>query len=197
MSKVADLGDRILSFQVDLGLANPRSYRTGLSDAELRQYPMLLDDRRARNELDDLFAWRNGTLTGDIPMGNLWIIPGYYLLSASESLAEQMYLSRNLPDWSDSWYPILTNGSATRYFCDLQSMSAYSLPVLYYDPECSPVAMIYDGIESMFATILECYARRAFFVGQGGFLDSDFRQEVEISKRLNPASSYWNRKDLF
>ena len=197
MSRIGDYADRILSMQANLGLESQNHYGSPLSDVELRESPLLLDIP-SPSEIHQLFAWRNGASDKDVPMGQLWIKPGYYLVSVDESLFENRYCSDHLTGWSRSWYPLLTNGAAGRHFFDRVKIANGRAPIFNYEPEAAPVTgQIYDSVESMFKTILECYAQHAYFIAPDGLLATNFRREVEISRGLNPNSDYWWREDLF
>jgi hypothetical protein len=133
-----------------------------------------------------------------MPMNDLWFIPGFYFLSAQESDSENRYCVTHLSDWLPSWFVLLSNGSADRYFYDVKKLSMGKLPIFYYEPEESPLTgQIYDSIEVMFATVLKCYEESAYFVNEDGRLDADWPRKVEIARKLNPASDYWLRGDLY
>jgi hypothetical protein len=196
MSSLSDLGEEILQAQSSLGLGNPRYYRHGLTDAELRGCPLLMK-LPSGSELRELFRWRNGMKSQGIPIGELWIQPGFHLMSVEESIRDNHYASLRLGDWWPSWYPILTDAGGSRRFCDTRLTSKGQVPVYYYAPDSALVSgRIYDSIQSMFATILECYRSGAYFVAPDGFVDTQFSYEIEISRGLNPSSDYWLRTDL-
>lgn len=196
MSNISELGNRILAVQSELGLENPKFYRTGMADLELNNLELFMD-LPPKSELRDFFAWRNGCLIEGVPMSKLWLKPGFYPFSASESVLSNRYCSDNLPDWSRSWYPLLSDGAAGMCFCDIKRISDGRLPVFDYDPESNQVInQIYDNIETMFTTVLECYERRIYFL-KDGLLSADFPREVDLSVRLNPKSELWSHNDLF
>ncbi len=196
MNRIAQLGNQILQIQSDLRLANPKNLNPGMTDEELVACPLFADIPIA-SELHDLFGWRNGCVP-NVAMGQVWFIPGHYLTSAQDAVQSNLYMTTNIPEWKATWFPLMESGSSDFYFFDKAKMSNYRLPVFYSDPEFSPsLWQIYDNLESMFATILECYAVGAYFVTDDGRLRSDARRETNISKRLNPKSDHWQRKDLY
>jgi hypothetical protein len=197
VNRIAELGDRILRFQADVGMENPRHYNPGLSQSELAESP-LLQEVPFPSELHELYGWKNGVLSGtQIPMGCLWLIPGFFMYSLQNALSWNQDLASGTPDWKPSWYPLLSRCSSDYYFFDRMQIVNGRVPILYYDPEFSPgLWQIYDNLESMFTTIWECYQHGGYFVNAEGYLDSDARKEAEISKQLNPNSDHWLRKDL-
>ncbi len=197
MSRVSEIGDAVLAAQRRLGLQNPRYQVMGMTPTEIER-SSLFRDLPPRSELHDLYEWRNGTSREGIPIGKLWIRPGFYLLSANEAVVENAYARNKLDDWRDSWYPILSNGAGSRYFCDVCKFTGSQVPLFYFDPESTPEwGKIYDSIELMLSALAACYEKDIYFIGQDGRLCTDFPREVEASRRLNPNSDYWRRGDLF
>jgi len=195
MSRIAQLGDEIPGMQRRLGLPNPENLNRGLNAEELSACP-LLKGVSFGSELHDLLAWRDGSKE-DIPMGKLWFVPGHYLYSAKESVMSNRYMANNIPDWRTTWFPIMPSGSSDFHFFDRARIAEGRAPIFYSDPEFSPgLWQIYDNFETMFRSILECYAEAAYFL-RDGFLHSDARRETAICSRLNPASDHWRRTDLF
>lgn len=196
MNRIAQLGNEILKVQRQLGLPNADNFNPGLTDEELLTC-QLFKEVPPPSELHDLYRWRNGSSKPDVPMGQLWIIPGHYLLSADESDSYNRCLAGQ-PDWTATWFPIMSSGSADVHLIDKARITRGTVPVFYNDPEFSPgMWQIYDSLEAMLTSILECYQEGAYFVNYEGFLDSDARREAAICKRLNPGSDHWRRTDLY
>jgi hypothetical protein len=196
MNSIAILGDQILQIQSGLGLSNPKNLNPGMTNVELAACPLFAGIPTA-SELHDLFGWRNGCVP-NVPMGKLWFIPGHYLSSAQEAVQSNHYMVKNILDWKSTWFPVMEGSSPGFYLFDKAKISNGRIPVFYNDPEFSPgMWRIYDDLECMFRTILECYEEGAYFVGESGYLSSDARRETNISKRLNPKSDHWLRNDLY
>src|ERR1700677_2593714 len=200
MNRIADLGDRILEVQRDLGLKNPDFFSPGINPDKLgsmKEFSMSGFD----SELFSLFAWKNGaTLDPSVPMKDLWLVPGFYLLPFSKAIEINKYLSKNIEDYSRFYYPLTSSGSSNHHFVDLSRKGAASgkVSVFYYDPEGDMIVnQIYDDIEAMFSAILECYMQNAFYVGLEGYLKKNAQREAMISREYNPKSEYWRRDDLF
>src|SRR4051794_12560444 len=96
MSAISELGSQICAAQAAMGLDNPRHYNPGLGERQ-RSSTRLLTETFHGTELVDLFAWRNGvTLDLNIAMTHLWIIPGFFLLSAESVEEEHRYFFENI-----------------------------------------------------------------------------------------------------
>jgi hypothetical protein len=170
-----------------------------MSDHALTQCP-LFADMPGHSEVHDLFRWKNGIHDdSQVPMGQLWFIPGHYLVSAQEAFSLNKYMAEHpLSSWAPTWFPLLKSGSADFHFFDKAHLIKDRVPVFYSDTEFPPgLWQIYDSIESMFRTIFECYSEGVYFLSADGWLDCDARREAAISKQLNPDSEHWCRTDLF
>src|SRR5688572_770175 len=97
---IATCCDSILSLNARLGRDFARLLVEGLPRAQIlasaRKAGLVLPD-----EVVDLFAWRNGHRDGH-SMGNLWLLPGYYLLGLEEALGHRAAVRGHVPD---SWLP--------------------------------------------------------------------------------------------
>ena len=198
MDRITELGNGILRFQTELGLENPGHYNPGLSEPELVKSP-LLQDVPFPSELHQLYGWRNGVIADtQIPMGCLWLIPGFFMFSLQNALAWNESLTSADRHWKPSWFPLLSSGSSDYYFFDKTHIVGRRVPIFYYDPEFLPgVWQIYDNIELMFITIWDCHRNGVYFVDDEGHLGCHYREEAEISKGLNPNSDHWLRDDLY
>jgi len=199
MSPIAEAGNRILAALRELGLPNGDNLQPGLSLEAFNSIPQFSSLGRG-SELEQLFTWRNGTTTSrTIPMRDLWIVPGFYLLPAGDSVTLSRYCYENfVPKWPRSWYPLSSSGSADCHFVDIDKAWQGCMPVLYYDPEIEPtVAQIYDSIERMFWTILACYQEGALFLDSERCLAEDVEARAGIARKYNPNSGYWRLDNLY
>ena len=58
-------------------------------------------------ELSSIFEWRNGTRSNhNLTLGEVWIIPGYYLLPL-ESCIEIRNINLRVGHWNPQWLPFL------------------------------------------------------------------------------------------
>src|SRR6266705_3675949 len=161
MNRISQLGDQILQIQTDLGLSNPKNLNPGMTDKELAASPLFADISFA-SELHSLFGWRNGCVP-NVPMRQLWFVPGHCLTSAQDAAQSNHYQTNNIPGWRATWFPLMESGSSDFYFFDKAKITNGQFPVFYSDPEFSTgLWQIYDDLESMFSTILECYAEGAY-----------------------------------
>ena len=197
VQRITELGNAILQQIRDLGLENADNFNPGLSSTQIAGNSMFAKFA-SPSEFEALYMWRDGSAGGSTPMGSLWLIPGHYMLCASEAADENQMFCGSTPGWSKNWYSFLSDGSSTRHFCDVSKSINSRQSVYCFDPEFFPsVAKKYDSIESMLRTVAECYKSRAYFTDIERVLTSESRLEAEIAARLNPTSDYWQRPDLF
>jgi hypothetical protein len=197
MNRINELGAAILEAQARLGLSNPIHTNNGIPVSAMTSYDFLHSVFR-ETELPRLFAWRNGvTNDGTVPMSELWICPGFFLLSASEVEAEHEYYAAHIEVWKPDWYPLLADGTADRLFVDSRRTQSGLLPVFYaFWSSARHLGQIYDSVELMLETFLRCYESGTYHRDPSGMLCTLFSQEVETARILNPNSDYWKRKDL-
>lgn len=53
------------------------------------------------------------------------------------------------------------------------------------------VTPIFDSLESLFISVLECHEKKAFYFNEKGGLQFDSRLKIPIMKKNNPNSDYW------
>ena len=197
MSKIAGLGTRLIRLQTKLGLPAPAYYNEG-QKRDCLSFHAMFYGLSVSSTLHDLYAWKNGMNDTGSPMSNLWITPGFYLLSVEASERENLYARKAMEDWKEEWYSVLTNGGGCRYFVDRGKVVENEAPVFLYDPYRDPVfEQVYDGIERMLFTFVTCYEEGVYYVSGSGDLKTHFEREVKVSEAINPQSQYWRRKDLF
>ena len=183
MNKIEALGNELFQAQAALGLDTTKHQHPGLSEDKIKANPLFLK-LPPDSEIHDLYRWRNGG-NNSVAMGLLWLTPHHYFMSAEESAMSNKYCSSNLEDWSSNWFPIFENGWAKMWFVDVEKHLNGKLPVFDSDSENTPeIGQIYDSIQSMFETFLECYKQNIYHIAPGRKrLQSDFRREVEIAKK--------------
>ncbi|NOS71105.1 MAG: hypothetical protein HOP33_14385 [Verrucomicrobia bacterium] len=197
MNVISELGNQILEIVSNWGLPNGSHFQQGLNEQQLATHSRFYSHFHA-TELEHLFSWRNGfDRNSAASMANLWLVPDWLLLSLEDVELERDYYAKHIHDWREEWYPLLSNGTADRLFIDQSRITKFQVSVSYAFWESpQPIGQIYDNIEAMLRTYLVCYQRRAFYVDSDGCLNRHFRQEVAISRELNPKSDYWRREDL-
>jgi hypothetical protein len=184
---IATCCDSILSLNARLGRDFARLLVEGLPRAQIltsaRQAGLLLPD-----EVVDLFAWRNGHRDGH-SMGNMWLLPGYYLLGLEEALGHRAAGRGHVPD---SWLPLLSDGGAGAFVVECAGPRAGA--VLHHDPQDVESGMLaFPGLGGLLAAVEEALSSGAFSIGEGGFLDQDDTRWYPIAARHAAGAPFWQR----
>jgi hypothetical protein len=124
-------------------------------------------------------VWGKGDVAEDV-----WLKPGYYPLSLED--AESDYTD-NAGRFKDTWLPIMTDGGGDFLVVDCADEAC---PVLLCAGD-DEIDRVYDSLDSMVETFIECIAQGVFFIDDDGNFDTDDDNEARISLKLNPKSKYW------
>ncbi len=137
------------------------------------------------------YQWKGGT---NVPAGtnldDVQFFPGFYWLSWDDAMAN-LSTFRKDRRWNPSWLPVFANGGGDFYAVNCEGGSESLCSVVGFILDQPEQEVEYQTLGSMFATILECYRRGAFFVDSRGFLEMDDRLHAEIARAHNPKVALW------
>ena len=138
-----------------------------------------------------LYGWHNGTSL-DLPIFTL----GFFV--SIERMAEiYNYMAGEDEFWKLSMVPIFESRAGEFYLIDCDERSEKYGTILKYYPgsvDFKVIIDIYDSLESLFKTILECFQQEAYSYEPDPFLlVLDFQLSFKIAIRNNPKSTYWNQ----
>jgi hypothetical protein len=153
------------------------------AELSLRHLPLL-------QEHATLYGWRNGTdaTTGAV-LGDLWLVPGFYLLSLGDALAN--YDALTVSDrWDAAWFPILADGGGDFLALQLPSDNASGGYVCRFRNEYEEHPVEHRSLSDMFATFLAAYDR-GIFVDVDGRLEMDSGAYALLAAGMNPDVDYW------
>lgn len=144
-------------------------------------------------ELVALYSAMNGTRarTGDV-LDDLHFFPGFYLLSLEDAATEYRRMRRSR-QWKPSWFPVFANDAGDYYAVPCgREASQGVIGFIRGEPEQE---VEYVSLDAMLRTIVECFAKGAFFVKGKGF-EIDDEKHSRIAKRLNPGLAVWEEQEL-
>lgn len=149
---------------------------------------------KPRAELITLYSLINGTEgIQDNLLGHMYFYPGGILLFLADAVRLYKEECIDAESWTEGFYPILTSGGGD--FLLINGLDETD-PFIYYsapsDYRFDGMTTIYDSLESLFCSILQCYKEGAYQLGstvEDMKLDGD--KEKEVCSELNPASKYW------
>lgn len=143
-------------------------------------------------ELIELYQWKNGTKLGKGLLGTYSFFPASIFMDLEHAI--NFYHLRAGKDeyWTELMFPIFGSGG-DYYLIDLNQNSPTFNMIYYYSPssiDFDTTITFYDSLLTCFETIYKCYREKAFYISNSG-LYSDGEKEVEIAKKLNPKSEFW------
>lgn len=170
--------------------------KPGISTAQIQKESQKLG-LPFSDQLSQMYNWKNGVEIEEKSLGIYYLfrLGIYYDLEKATCL----YLGLNDTDvyWKKSMFPLFGSGGGEFFLIDLDvNSNTYESIILYYpgNPDFEVTIMIYDSLESLIRTIIECYEKKAYSVIEEKFkhLKIDSKLEKEIAMRNNPKSPYWN-----
>lgn len=149
------------------------------------------------SDLIDLYSWKKG-LKGELALD---ISFDYRMFSFGSPIfykdTSNLYILDESTDglFTGKYLPFVFHGILEDpILIDLSKRSKTRGSIYYFCPNvtlsATPV-QIYDSLQSMIESIIECYQKEAYIIDEAGLLDvNDLEQE--ITRKLNPKSDYWN-----
>ena len=138
----------------------------------------------------ELWQWHNGTGgAADVKLGELWLVPGFYLLSVEEAAAD-FDAFRDDPRWRPSWLPVLANGGGD-FLAVVSLGTSEHGAVHHFRIDQAEHPLEYLSVERMLATFGAAFARGAFFVDHDGWLEENHETYASIAAELNPEVRWW------
>jgi hypothetical protein len=171
----------------------------GLQDAYVRMSLLrsdLFDDR-----LISLYTWKNGNRPDleDTAIERLELFPEAIMLSLDDAIAvNKLYVQQDYMPWQKDTFPLFTNGGGDYLVLDTNTVSGTKGMILSYAPsaiELEEFVPIYDSMELLFVSVIECIRLEAYKYRSDGTIDIDFDLRQKICGQLNPNSGYWKGEE--
>jgi hypothetical protein len=151
-------------------------------------------------EVYSLYNWHNGIAHSEkLTLSQMWIFPMGMFVPIEDSVDRYHYHAGKDGFWQESMFMLFESGGGEMYLIDCDEKSAtyrqifkHDYGAIYYDV----IITIYDSLESLFASIVECFEQKAYYFDpSSGSLEADDKLEKEIMKKNNPNSKYWKMHD--
>ncbi|WPV65824.1 SMI1/KNR4 family protein [Chitinophaga sp. LS1] len=141
-----------------------------------------------------LYGWRNGVLDMDNRViGQMELFARAIMLPLENAIEHYDYAITN-DMWKEKLFPIFTSGGGDFLLFDANEQNQTVGQILTYSPSVTlseePVS-IYDDMNTMFETVIECYRQGAYRFDESGFIEVDYQIEQQLSQSKNPNSEYW------
>lgn len=198
--KLRNMKNKILNLEKILKIKENRVLDCLLEPERLEDLIDLLNQYKIPllQELLDLFMWKNG-----IDSALLFSEEGYKFELTSfgnffelRGLLSHHFLeikTKNIP-YDNKYFAIFFTASGDRILVDIDSKSNTYSRLFIYAPSVTlsyEPMQIFDSLELMLDTIIECYEKGAYSV-LDGILNVDYDLESSIAKRININSEFWN-----
>ena len=171
MSNISQLCDEILRQNSQMNRHVDTVLRPGLSNTEVQTKASALPFK-VPTSVQELYGWRDGTTEGSQSLGDMWLLPGYYLLSLEKAIETYHGLLQTLQVWGADCLPLLSSGSGDYYGIRCQQGDDADGPMFEYlggDPEPQ---LMFSSLEAMLQTCARCFASGIFFL-ENGVLEID------------------------
>jgi cell wall assembly regulator SMI1 len=158
-------------------------------EADLVRHELALNGLPTSSELEALYAWHDGTdASSGALLGQMWIIPGFYLLSLQEAAFDYATLKQD-PRWKPPWFPVLADGGGDFYFIDF---SADTTPVIRrYRFEEAEHPIEYESLASMIDTMAAAFETRAIEVDETEYVNVNHEAFTALAADMNPNVPWW------
>lgn len=141
-------------------------------------------------EAVELFSWHDGTETRGTRIGEIAMIPGFYLLSSTDSVENyRAFLSDER--WLPGWVPLLANGGGDFYVLDSAGRPG-AAPIRHFRIDEGEHPIEFGSVTRFFETISAAFKRELFFVDEDGSLEMDDLVFAELARQMNPGIRWWS-----
>jgi hypothetical protein len=199
MNNVHTKLDIILDYLIKQNCPIVKLLQTGLTVEDINRFmidiPISLPD-----EMFSLFTWRNG-VNSEVEnfVGATMLFPGSAFYDFSNAVNRYKEAVGYDKFWNASKFLIFDSPGGEMLLIECDPKSTHYGRIYLHDigsPDFETLISIYDSLDSLLDTIIECYSENVFICNSiTGVKTRDnemaFR-EVEISKKYNPESLYWS-----
>lgn len=194
---MSDLKNLLFEFEQTLKENNTellKMLQIGLTNDEISQLLFKIEGL-SDEKLHVLYNWRNG-----IKYDSEWTVGEFYffslgvMLSLEDVIQHINYLQESINTGSKFLLPLFAsgNGDYVLYQADIKSKDFGCLflhaPMLTLSEK--PVS-IYDSLETLLKTVIECYKQGAYRIGDDGTLNVDYNIEQQVSRSINKNAEFW------
>ena len=142
----------------------------------------------------DIYCWRDGLMTLISTISQYDFCSFGKLIPLVSSIG---IYKTNITNgiWSDGFFPIIEEGGGGYLLLNLMPSHPNFGNVHVYSPSLlitEKPEPIYDSFQSFIKTVIVCYNHHIFSTKDNGInLIIDYQREQDISKTMNPKSSFW------
>ena len=169
-----------------------QSFRPGVAPEEVRARLQCFGFG-SLDDLESLLEWHDGLdCDGTVAMGDIWMIPGFYLMSLDEAAFEYEQIQGFHDDrWDPCWWPVFENSGG--------DFIVVALPpdgdggVYYFFNEATEWPKIFESLADMMATVAAGFDQGIFIVSSddGAICDRNLEDLLQLGAMMNPSVGCW------
>ncbi|KAL3836340.1 hypothetical protein ACJMK2_021773 [Sinanodonta woodiana] len=137
-------------------------------------------DRLHVEQIIQLYEYTDGinsSLAGDFPPNDLWLIPGYYLMSLKEAVDTALTMRRVSAVWNSSWLPVFSSGAGDFIVFDLNNGRIFEIVA-----KESLVWEVAANIEEFVRQSAHNLQSGMIFIGEDGLMDETIADDRVLNK---------------
>lgn len=146
------------------------------------------------NHIVDIFQWKNGIPYDESLPTYCFDYTEFGVIPPLEYIVDILNIEKRNKSWNDSLFPLVVSYGGDFLLYETNKKSRNYGAIYLYSPNLGYVDHLpryFDSIFSLIDTIIENFESGAFkYLDMS--LEIDYDLTSKISKRLNPASEYWN-----
>jgi len=156
-----------------------------------------LEYRWVPEEIVQLYSWHDGTNIQDKGLlGEFWIFRMGSFMSSARAMRFYKKRAGIDPHWDYLKFPIFESLGGELFLVDIDKSSSTVGRIYFYSVRAvdfDTVISVYDSLEALFLTIIDCFRQRAYFYNvESGNLEFNDELVIKISRKYNPNSRFWN-----
>jgi hypothetical protein len=150
-------------------------------------------------DLADLYNWKSGLLQQPWGFNYNLFFDGTHIHYTETVPVYHIIVERDREFYENRLLPIILNpftGYEDPVLIDLNKKSSTYGGIYYFSNIILDIAdepiLIYDSLESMISTIIECYHQKIYTIDANGELFCETKKMNDMAKKMNAKSPYWN-----
>lgn len=174
MSRISDLGDRILAQHDALGRRLRTILRPGLAPERVREMTAHLPVHLP-NAAVELFTWKDGTRRGIAGFDQTSLFPDYCLMPLYEAIYNYHLNAEAQPGrWEVCWFPLFStsDGECLLIDCGPHSKKDGSIIEVAYHSEAK--VTLFESLTSMLEVVASRFESGAIRISGDGLLEGTF-----------------------
>jgi len=186
-SSIRELADAIVAAHKAIGRDLGRLLDPGLSAEEINAKTSSLPCHLPAS-VKELLQWHDGTRKGVATFGDMWLLPGFHLISLDDAIdIYKMFMESEWNHWNKNWFPVFRDPAIDVYAVVCGPEGKDDAPVMRYACDGTEDPGIeFSGLRPMFSVVLAALRSNAYFINNEGLFDVDESRLVQLIQEIDP-----------